>query len=50
MEQIKLAGELRTQGNEGEPMEMGRNASELRTLADLELLYVGGGNDVPTWP
>lgn len=52
MDQINTAAELanhETADNNGrEPTP--RAVAELRTLKDLELLLVGGGDGIPNWP
>ncbi|HUP30058.1 MAG TPA: hypothetical protein VM122_07795 [Usitatibacter sp.] len=47
MDQIKKAGELAQQ--DSQDLELDKSAKEVRTLNDLEMVLVGGGEGVICW-
>lgn len=47
MDQIKKAGELAQQ--DSQDVELDKGAQEIRTLQDLEMVLVGGGECVTCW-
>ena len=47
MDQIKKAGELAQQ--DSQDVELDKSANEIRTLQDLEMVLVGGGDCIVCW-
>ena len=47
MDQIKKAGEVAQQ--DSQDLELDKAAKEIRTLQDLEMVLVGGGECVTCW-
>ena len=47
MDQIKKAGELAQQ--DSQDLELDKSAKDVRTLNDLEMVLVGGGDTVICW-
>ena len=47
MDQIKKAGELAQQ--DSQDVELDKSAQEIRTLQDLEMVLVGGGECITCW-
>ena len=50
MDQIRTAHETTLEQANDVAFENSRGVKELRTLNDLELVYVGGGDSIVVWP
>jgi hypothetical protein len=49
MEKIKALGILEVDANELQKHDDVTADDQVRTLSDLEMLFVGGGDDIPAW-
>ena len=50
MDQIRMAHETTTEQTNDTTLEIFRGFKDLRTLSDLEMVCVGGGDGIVVWP